>query len=192
MCTAVVGRSGKGAIQPVKGASEPWIDQELAGCRFQDVRLDKRFRTLLEQVSNGVGESIPLVCQDWANTKAAYRFLSNEHVSEGAILAGHFQSTRDRFLAEPGPVLILHDTTEFSFKREDIGSIGMLNKGVAGQDNQGRLRHYTSCGLLMHASLAVTTEGLPLSLGGHEVLDSQEVQRHQRPQAQDQSNPRAH
>jgi hypothetical protein len=30
----------------------------------------KRFRTLLEQLSMGVGESIPLVCQDWANTKA--------------------------------------------------------------------------------------------------------------------------
>jgi hypothetical protein len=28
--------------------------------------------------------------------------------------------------------MILHDTTEFSFKREDIGPIGMLNKGVAG------------------------------------------------------------
>jgi hypothetical protein len=29
--------------------------------------------------------------------------------------------------------LILHDTTEFSFKREDIRPIGMLNKGVAGE-----------------------------------------------------------
>src|SRR2546421_9166823 len=167
MCTAVVGRSGKGAIQPVKGASEPWIDQELAGCRFQDVRLEKRFRTLLEQLSTGVGESIPLVCQDWANTKAAYRFLSNERVSEAAILAGHFQSTRDRYLAEPGPVLILHDTTEFSFKREDIGSIGMLNKGVAGQDYQGRLRHYTSCGLHDACKPGGDDRGPAAGLGGH-------------------------
>jgi hypothetical protein len=164
MATGVVGRNGKGANRPIEGSNETWIDQELAGSQFRDVRLDKRFRTLLEQLSNGVGESIPLVCQDWANTKAAYRFFSNERVSEEAILAGHFQSTRDRFLAEQEPILILHDTTEFSFKREDIGPIGMLNKGVAGQDNQGRLRHYTSCGLLMHASLAVTSEGLPLGL----------------------------
>jgi hypothetical protein len=35
---------------------------------------------------------------------------------------------------------------------------------VAGQDRQGRLRHYTSCGLLMHSSLAVTTDGLPWGL----------------------------
>jgi hypothetical protein len=164
MCTGVVSRSGNGVKQSDQDASKAWIEQELLGGQFGDVRLEKRFRTLLEQLSDRVGESIPLVCQDWANTKAAYRFLSNERVSEEAILAGHFRSTRDRFLAEPEPVLILHDTTEFSFKREHIGPIGMLNKGVAGQDNQGRLRHYTSCGLLMHSSLAVTTDGLPLGL----------------------------
>ncbi len=40
-----------------------------------------------------MGESIPLVCQDWANTKAAYRFFANERVSEADILGGHFQRT---------------------------------------------------------------------------------------------------
>src|SRR5438132_1133706 len=59
-----------------------WIDDELAGCKFADVRLDKRFRTLVERLSEGVGETIPMACQDWANTKAAYRFLSNPRVGE--------------------------------------------------------------------------------------------------------------
>jgi hypothetical protein len=90
--------------------------------------------------------------------------LSNERVSEEAILAGHFHATRDRFLAEPEPILVLHDTTEFSFKRAALGPIGMLHKGVVGKDHQGRLKHHTSCGLLMHSSLAVTTDGLPLGL----------------------------
>lgn len=40
----------------------------------------------------------------------------------------------------------------------------MLQKGVAGQDRHGRLRHYTRGGLRMHSSLAVTVEGLPLGL----------------------------
>ena len=99
MCTGVVTRSGKGAKGPGRDSNETWIDQELAGCQFGDVRLDKRFRALVEQLSERVGESIPLVCQDWTNTKAAYRFFSNERVGEEAILAGHFQATRDRFLA---------------------------------------------------------------------------------------------
>ena len=55
------------------------------------------------------------MCQDWANTKAAYRFLSNEHVSEANILAGHFKATQERIAASgEGAVLMLHDTTEFS------------------------------------------------------------------------------
>ncbi len=46
--------------------------------------------------------SIPFACQDWANTKAAYRFLDNENVSESEILEGHFQSTAERFAATEG------------------------------------------------------------------------------------------
>jgi hypothetical protein len=96
-----------------------WIDEELAGCAFGDARLEKRFRTLVERLSESVGETIPTACQDWANTKAAYRFFSNERVDEHDILSGHFQATRDRVSVTEGLLLVLHDTTEFSFQRED-------------------------------------------------------------------------
>ncbi|WP_349253271.1 transposase DNA-binding-containing protein [Bradyrhizobium sp. CB3481] len=43
-----------------------------------------------------MGQSIPLVCQDWTNTKAAYRFFSNERINEADILCGHFEATRGR------------------------------------------------------------------------------------------------
>src|SRR6185312_10750093 len=101
-----------------------WIDREIKDCTFVDERLGKRFRTLLEQLSDGTGESIPMACQDWANTKAAYRFLSNARVNEGDILAGHFQATRDRFAAIEGNVLVLQDTSEFSYQRENPELIG--------------------------------------------------------------------
>jgi hypothetical protein len=67
-----------------------------------------------------LGETMPMACQDWASTKAAYRFFSNERVSARDILAGHFQATRARFRVTEGWVLLLHDTTEFSFQREDL------------------------------------------------------------------------
>lgn len=73
-----------------------WLSHELSGCKFKDDRLGKRFRTLIEQLWNGVGESIPFACQDWASTKAAYRFFSNDRVNEKEILSGHFQSTHER------------------------------------------------------------------------------------------------
>ncbi len=120
----------------------------------------------MAQIGSAVGQRIPLVCQDWANTKAAYRFLSNERVNESDILAGHFQSTRERTLAidGPGPVLVLHDTTEFSYQREDVDAIGITKSINSGRDKKGRVRAHTVCGILMHSSLAVTTEGLPLGL----------------------------
>lgn len=146
--------------------TDSWIDRELAGCQFKDMRLGKRFRKLLEQLSEGTGESIPFACQDWASTKAAYRFLSNERVKEETILAGHFHSTRDRFAAtnSDSPVLILHDTTEFTYSRTDVEPIGILHKSFTGKMERGRPHHFTVCGILMHSSLAVTAEGLPLGL----------------------------
>ena len=144
--------------------TKTWIDHELVGSEFRDARLNKRFRKLFEQLSEGTGESIPLVCQDWANTKAAYRFLSNHRVTEEDILAGHFQSTRDRFAASDATILILHDTTEFSYHREDIRAIGILKKSFTGQYKAGRPQNYTICGILRHSRLAVTTDGLPLGL----------------------------
>ncbi len=142
-----------------------WIDQELAGSEFADERLGRRFGVLMGQFAKGLGTTIPLACGDWANTKAAYRFLDNDRVSEAEILAGHFASTRDRFAAIDGPVLVLHDTTEFSFTRENAGAIGVTRKVAKGhKDEGGRQRMHTVCGILMHSSLVVTTDGLPLGL----------------------------
>ena len=59
---------------------------------------------------------------------------------------------------------MLHDTTEFSFQRDDIAAVGKTRINIAGAFRNGEPRRYTACGLLMHSSLAVTTEGLPLGL----------------------------
>ena len=141
-----------------------WVDQEIAAGEFADVRLGSRFCNLLEQIGDAVGESIPMACQDWANTKAAYRFFSNERVNEENILKGHFQATHDRFTASDGTVLVLHDTTEFTFQRESSDRIGITFNVNSGRDKKGRIRAHTVCGILMHSSLAVTTDGLPLGL----------------------------
>ena len=55
---------------------ESWLEREVAGCQFHDVRHGKRFRALIGQFAERIGGSIPFACQDWVNTKAAYRFLA--------------------------------------------------------------------------------------------------------------------
>jgi len=144
--------------------SDCWIGNELARCNFKDERHSNRLRKLLEQLSDKIGGSIPLACQDWANTKAAYRFFSNDRVSEREILAGHFQSTRDRLATTDALILVLHDTTEFTFHRSEVGPVGIISKSYMRKNKQGRPLNYTVCGILMHSSLAVSTDGLPLGL----------------------------
>ena len=141
-----------------------WIDEELIGSEFRDVRLGKRFRLLVERLSEAIGETIPMACQDWASTKAAYRFFSNERVSEQDILSGHFQATKERFCATEGTILVLHDTTEFSFKRDEPDLIGHTIVVAGRKDIFGRPERRAVCGILMHSSLVLTVEGLPLGI----------------------------
>jgi hypothetical protein len=57
-------------------------------------------------------------------------------------------------------ILVVQDTTEFSFrwaKRETIGAIGQVPIGL---DRNGKPRIHMQCGLLMNGSLVVTREGL--------------------------------
>jgi|TARA_A100000171_G_C2133045_1_gene148010 hypothetical protein len=145
-----------------------WITGELASSSFGDKRLDKRFERLVNHLWHGVGGSLPYACQDWASTKAAYRFLSNNKVTEADILASHFQSTKARVSKTEfdvnSPILILHDTTEFTYKREPFDLIGVTNSIKSRRDKYSGRSLHTVCGLFMHSSMVVTTEGLPLGL----------------------------
>ncbi len=115
-------------------------------------------------MAGAVGAPIPMACQDWANTKAAYRFLSNGTVGEVEILAGHLQAPRRRAATIDDLILVLQDTTEFTYKRSNPEKIGAIGLTPVGRDHHGHLERRTVCGLLMHASLVVTLEGLPLGL----------------------------
>jgi len=147
-----------------QGPKGQWTNQEITIGQFSDERLERRFRVVLRKFARGIGKSIPWACQDWANTKAAYRFFSNARVSEHKILAGHFQATRERVAVGDDPILVVHDTTEFIYHPEDASAIGVVSKGASRKDAQGRPVLFTTCGICLHSSLVVTTAGMPLGL----------------------------
>ena len=153
---------GRSACMPPEG--DHWSSHEIDVGGFKDTRLGRRCAELLRRLSDGMGGTIPLACQDWANTKAAYRFFANPKVEEGEILNGHFEATRTRYAASEGPVLLLQDTTEFTYQRRDQHAVGFTKAINSGRDRNGRLRHHAVCGILMHSSLAVSEEGLPFGL----------------------------
>ena len=51
-----------------------WVDRELDGVEFPDQRLKTRLAKILGDLGRKIGETLPTACQDWAATKAAYRF----------------------------------------------------------------------------------------------------------------------
>ena len=140
-----------------------WVERELVECEFPDQRLRTRLGKLIGDLSQQIGTTVPAACQDWAATKAAYRFFSNRRVDESIILAGHFAATRARFVETQGPILVVHDTTEFSFQREKPDAIGQTHL-VSIHSGQRSPYTITVCGLLMHSSLVLTPEGIPLGL----------------------------
>jgi len=60
--------TSKTALEAEPPTIDTWIDQEVGGCNFGDVRLAKRFGKLLGMMSHGIGQRVPYACQDWANT----------------------------------------------------------------------------------------------------------------------------
>lgn len=136
-------------------ACEDWATNELATADLGDARRTQRLQRLVTLMANRPGATIPNACGTWAETKAAYRFFANDAIEPDAILAGHRDATLQR-IDQHEIVLNVQDTTYLSFPTlaatEGLGPIG----------NQG------TPGLVTHACLAVSTDGVPLGvLGEH-------------------------
>ena len=168
-----------------------WVDAETAACGLGDARLNRRLGVMLAAIGERPGKSLPTAFPDWANTKAAYRFFSNEKVSEDKILAGHFQASTLRVQATDGPILVLQDTTEFSFTRARARE-DRLHQDLRRAQGEGRplppahpLRPAAAREPRRHARRASARPH------GGEVLVAGQVQGHEGAQAQDQPDPRA-
>jgi hypothetical protein len=84
---------------------------------------------------------------------------------------------------------VLHNTTEFTYQREEPDAIGITKSINSGRDKSPDIA--TVCGILMHSSLAVTSEGCP---SGWRRSNSgpKEIQRDRRAQEKDQPGASSH
>ncbi|WP_253959036.1 IS4/Tn5 family transposase DNA-binding protein [Paraburkholderia fungorum] len=112
---------------------QAWFEKEIEASKFQDARLRKRFGMVLERLWSGIGQTIPFACQDWSSTKVAYRFLSNERVSEQEILSGHFHASAKRFRSTRGPILSVRSGVLDGF----VTALGMFMTGAPPRDATG-------------------------------------------------------
>jgi len=142
-----------------------WAAEEFSEVNLGDKRLNQRLITLCHKFSDAPECPINQACEDWAETKAAYRFFQNEKLDNSAIMASHREKTAKRAEAH-GTVLAIQDTSYFNYtshpNTKGLGQIS-LKKGK-------NVAEIYSRGLVMHACLAVTTEGLPLGLLSQKIV----------------------
>lgn len=117
-----------------------------------DKRLNKRFSQLITQFMRKPTASIPQASGNWKNTKAAYRFFSNESVSPEKILRAHYALTQHHINETAGTILVAQDTTDCDY------STHFRTKGL------GYLQGEKLFGIKMHSALAISENGTPLGL----------------------------
>ena len=101
-----------------------WVIEELSELDLGDKRLNTRAKKVLSDFAKAPERSIPVASTGWAETKAAYRLMSNERVSFEKILAVHRNATLKRIEgSEDSTIIIAQDTSELAYEdqREKAG-----------------------------------------------------------------------
>ena len=140
-------------FQNLKPAIDPdplWAFNEFSAADFNDRRLTHRLQFLAGRFAQQPVASIPQACGNWANSKGAYRFCSNDKVSFAAILAPHYHRTLERIgLSQSSVILCPQDTTTLNYiahpATQGLGHVGT---------KPGK-----SLGMLLHWTLAVSPQG---------------------------------
>lgn len=138
---------------PYQEETNTWVKTDFASADLGDDRLNKRLRTILNSFSLQPNASIPQASVTWAKTKAVYRLLNNEKISDSQILSPHQTATISR-IQEKQVVLAVQDTTYLNYTHhpatQGLGPIGKSSE--------------TLQGMVVHTTLAFTPERVPLGL----------------------------
>jgi hypothetical protein len=130
-----------------------WSEEEFAQAQIGDARLVKRLQTISRDFYARPQANIPQACGSKAKTMAAYRFFEHDNTTMDTILKPHYESTLNR-IGKEKVVLTAQDTTSLNYSThpatENLGLIGSRSEGIIG--------------LLVHDTMAFSTEGTPLGL----------------------------
>jgi hypothetical protein len=129
-----------------------------------DKRLDKRFIIVASDALENPSAPINQASSDWAAAKAAYRFFGNETVDRSEIFRCHQENTINR-VKDCKVVLAIQDSSYLDFSNHTK----LKGKGPIGTKQQNLT------GYIMHSTLAVSSEGLPLGLLTHELWAREEI-----------------
>ena len=129
-----------------------WVPTEFKDANIGDVRLNRRLISIIESFCLSPSTSIPDKSGSSAKTKATYRFLNNDKVSPENILAPHQHATTKR-VGQEQIILAIQDTSTLNYtSHPETQGLGHIGTGPA------------SKGMLVHTTLTMTPERIPLGL----------------------------
>ena len=115
-----------------------------------------RLVQLAHVLAQNPGAALPAACGSSAMLKAAYRFFANDDIEPPDIVQSHIEATYSRL--NPVPlVLAVQDTTEADWT------------SLRATEGLGPLGHTACQGLLVHTTLAITPDRVPLGLLAQQV-----------------------
>ena len=127
-----------------------WAEEEFRTLDLGDARLNARAVLLAERLGSKPGESIPNACSGWAETQAAYRFLSNPRSDWQGVLQPHWDCSVERMRGH-AVVLNIQDTTELDFNARAIAGLGPLS-------------YEAQRGMYLHPTYVITPDREPLGV----------------------------
>lgn len=142
---------------------DSWVTEEFSHVDFGDSRLNDRFRSIMLDLSRHCSKTLASSFDCWSKIKASYRFFSNPKVKDQAMLAPHIVRTQSR-VREQSIALLIQDSTYLDYSsRKKTTDLDLITQ---------RCKHASaSKGLILHNTLAVTVEGLPLGLVDQRFVD---------------------
>jgi hypothetical protein len=134
---------------------QDWAEEEFGRVRLRDRRHRERLCVVARDFFARPAANIPQACQTRAKTKAAYRLFEHKAVKMDSLLGAHYQSTMERIARQKIPVVLaVQDTTSFNYDTHaEMEGLGPINTRVDGAQ-----------GILMHGTMAYTTQGTALGL----------------------------
>ena len=145
------------------------LDDEFEGPDLGDPRLEARLLMLASTLEDAPKASLAEASRSVAEREAAYRFVENHRVTMEAVMEPHRRKTAERCADDGGPVYVVSDTSEFTFKGERRGeALGRV---------QGVQR-----GFLAHTAIAVSGRGdrKPLGVLGIDIIVRDEEHKNHR------------
>jgi len=155
----------KESKKPWEGIEEEglsWAEREFISANLGDKRLNKRMIEIAKAFMNKPEAQIPQAAGNWARAKGAYRFFDHPKVSVEKILEPHREATARRIKGQD-VVLTVQDTSFIDYTNHPATEgLGLLSD----EDHQG---------LIIHPTLLVSQEGIPLGLIDIKILDRESI-----------------